>query len=137
MVGTQRIHVGMIHARKTVTVAADKGQFLLSIDSEMIGALPCTTTRGIHRYKAYARPAQAPAAASTTTQRGPPAVTEISAAAQIDASPEYVWAILADLASYPQWNPLFREASAFARIGEDPVTPNGRLVATGWWLASM
>jgi uncharacterized protein YndB with AHSA1/START domain len=37
-------------------------------------------------------------------------VTEISATAQIDASPQYVWAILADLASYPQWNPLFREA---------------------------
>ena len=38
-------------------------------------------------------------------------MTEISAAIQIAASPERVWAVLADLASYPQWNPLFREAS--------------------------
>lgn len=38
-------------------------------------------------------------------------MTEISAAAQIDASPRQVWAILADLASYPRWNPVFREAS--------------------------
>jgi hypothetical protein len=38
-------------------------------------------------------------------------MTEISAATQIAASPDQVWAVLADLASYPQWNPLFREAS--------------------------
>ena len=38
-------------------------------------------------------------------------MTEISATAQIAASPQRVWAVLADLASYPQWNPLFRQAS--------------------------
>lgn len=38
-------------------------------------------------------------------------MTEISATTQIAASPEQVWAVLADLASYPRWNPLFREAS--------------------------
>ena len=44
-------------------------------------------------------------------------MTEISATAQIDASPQHVWAILADLASYPQWNPLFREASGQLTAG--------------------
>jgi hypothetical protein len=44
-------------------------------------------------------------------------MTEISAATQIAASPEQVWAILADLASYPQWNPLFREASGQLSAG--------------------
>lgn len=38
-------------------------------------------------------------------------MTEISATTKIAASPEQVWAILVDLASYPQWNPLFREVS--------------------------
>ena len=32
MVVTQRIHVGMIHARKIVTVIADDRSFLLDID---------------------------------------------------------------------------------------------------------
>jgi hypothetical protein len=44
-------------------------------------------------------------------------MTEISAATQIAASPEQVWAILADLASYSQWNPLFREASGQLSTG--------------------
>jgi hypothetical protein len=44
-------------------------------------------------------------------------LTEISAAAQINASPQRVWAILADLASYPQWNPLFRQASGQLTAG--------------------
>ena len=44
-------------------------------------------------------------------------MTEISAATQISASPQHVWAILADLASYPQWNPLFREASGQLTAG--------------------
>ena len=44
-------------------------------------------------------------------------MTEISAASQIDASPQQVWAILADLVSYPQWNPLFREASGQLTAG--------------------
>ena len=44
-------------------------------------------------------------------------MTGISAATQIAASPQQVWAILADLASYPQWNPLFREASGQLTTG--------------------
>lgn len=44
-------------------------------------------------------------------------MTEISAATQIAASPDQVWAVLADLASYPQWNPLFREASGQLSAG--------------------
>jgi hypothetical protein len=38
-------------------------------------------------------------------------MTSISATIHIAAVPERVWAVLADLASYPQWNPLFRDAS--------------------------
>lgn len=44
-------------------------------------------------------------------------MTEISATAQVGASPQHVWAVLADLASYPQWNPLFREASGQLTTG--------------------
>ena len=45
------------------------------------------------------------------------ALTEISAAVQINASPQRVWAILADLPSYPLWNPLFRQASGQLTAG--------------------
>jgi hypothetical protein len=44
-------------------------------------------------------------------------MTEISATIEIAASPEHVWAILADLASYPAWNPVFREASGQLTAG--------------------
>lgn len=44
-------------------------------------------------------------------------MTEISATTQIAASPAHVWAVLADLPSYPQWNPLFREASGHLSAG--------------------
>jgi hypothetical protein len=44
-------------------------------------------------------------------------MTEISATVQIDASPRQVWATLADLASYPHWNPLYREASGQLATG--------------------
>src|SRR5260370_606191 len=35
----------------------------------------------------------------------------ISAAVDIAATPQHVWAVLADLDSYPQWNPFIRSAS--------------------------
>lgn len=44
-------------------------------------------------------------------------MTEVSATIEIAASPEHAWAVLADLASYPQWTPLFREASGQLRVG--------------------
>lgn len=60
-------------------------------------------------------------------------MTEISATTQIAALPQQVWAILADLASYPEWNPLFREASgkltAGGRVALKTVHPGtGRIV---------
>ena len=60
-------------------------------------------------------------------------MTEISAATEIAASPQQVWAVLTDLASYPEWNPLFREASgqltAGARVTLKSVHPaNGHLM---------
>jgi hypothetical protein len=47
----------------------------------------------------------------------PPPAGEISAAIEIAATPERVWAVLTDLASYPQWNPVFREASGQVAVG--------------------
>jgi|SRR5919109_4723996 hypothetical protein len=44
-------------------------------------------------------------------------MTEIFAAIDIAAPPERVWAVLADLASYPQWHPVFREASGLLAAG--------------------
>ena len=36
---------------------------------------------------------------------------KISATIQIAATPEHVWAVLADLAGYPQWHPVYREVT--------------------------
>lgn len=41
----------------------------------------------------------------------------MSATIQIDAPPMTVWAILTGLDSYPDWNPLFREASGQIAVG--------------------
>ena len=54
MVATQKIQVGMIHARKIVTVTAEDDLFKLVIDDETVAIVPRTTTREVHRYKAYA-----------------------------------------------------------------------------------
>jgi hypothetical protein len=60
MVATQKIQVGMTHAGQTVTVTASDHTFRLDLDGDPIGESPRTTSREIHRYKAYA------------TQRGRP-----------------------------------------------------------------
>ena len=57
----------------------------------------------------------------------------MSATIQIDAPPMTVWAILTGLDSYPDWNPLFREASGQVAVGSRitlrSVHPaNGRLM---------
>ena len=57
MIATQRIHVGMIHARNIVTVTASDSSFHISLYGETISVVPRTTTREIHRYKAYANKA--------------------------------------------------------------------------------
>jgi hypothetical protein len=58
---------------------------------------------------------------------------QISATIQISAPPAQVWAILTDLARYPEWNPLFRQASGQVTVGSrltlKSVHPaNGRLM---------
>ena len=53
MVATQRIQVGMIHARKIVTVTSDDHTFRLDIDGQTVATVPRTSGREIHRYKAY------------------------------------------------------------------------------------
>src|SRR5215469_12722668 len=54
----------------------------------------------------------------------------ISATVDIAATPERVWAVLADLAAYPEWNPFIRSASGElakgARLTLRLVPPGGR-----------
>ena len=54
MVARQKIQVGMVHARKIVTVTASDHSFQLDIGGENVGTVPRTTGSEIHRYKAYA-----------------------------------------------------------------------------------
>ncbi len=44
-------------------------------------------------------------------------MTEISATIEIAATPDRVWAVLADLPSYPRWNPVFVKASGQLTVG--------------------
>jgi len=41
----------------------------------------------------------------------------ISWTTEIGAPPMAVWAVLTDLGRYPEWNPLFREASGEVAVG--------------------
>jgi hypothetical protein len=45
-------------------------------------------------------------------------VRTMSAAIDIDASPEQVWAVLTDLDSYREWNPVFVEAGGNVAEGQ-------------------
>jgi hypothetical protein len=42
---------------------------------------------------------------------------QITATIEIAATPEHVWAVLADLASYPQWHPVFRQVTGQLAAG--------------------
>jgi hypothetical protein len=60
-------------------------------------------------------------------------VKEMSATIEIAAPPQAVWAVLVDLSRYPDWNPVFREATgeiaAGKRIRLRSVHPaNGRMM---------
>jgi hypothetical protein len=41
----------------------------------------------------------------------------VSSAIDIDAPPSKVWAVLTDLAAYPEWNKLFPQASGQIEVG--------------------
>jgi hypothetical protein len=59
MVAIQRIHVGLIHARKIATVTAEDHTFRIGVDGQTVAVVPRTTSREIHK----ARATQAPSAA--------------------------------------------------------------------------
>jgi hypothetical protein len=42
--------------------------------------------------------------------------SRIDSAVDIDASPEAVWHVLTDFASYPEWNPFLRSVKGAARV---------------------
>src|SRR6266702_2612612 len=54
MVATQKIQVGLVHAGKIVAVTPEDHTFRLIVDGQAVRVVPRTTTREIHRYKAYA-----------------------------------------------------------------------------------
>ena len=54
----------------------------------------------------------------------------ISAAIEIGTPPMTVWAVITDLDRYPEWNPLFREASGESPSArESRCTPSTRSMA--------
>lgn len=55
---------------------------------------------------------------------------EISTTIEIDAAPDQVWAVLADLAGYPQWHPVFREVRGQLAAGSK-LTITSTVPATG------
>jgi hypothetical protein len=57
-------------------------------------------------------------------------VKTASATIGIEAPPMAVWAILSDLSRYPEWNPLFREASGEITVG-NRITLRSAHPATG------
>jgi transposase InsO family protein len=61
MVATQKIHPGMIHAGKTVTVICENNCFRVVIDSETAAVVPRTTSSEVHRYKANTIRTRSPA----------------------------------------------------------------------------
>ena len=42
---------------------------------------------------------------------------EVSTSIEIAATPENVWAVLADLPSYPQWHPVFLSVTGQLAVG--------------------
>jgi uncharacterized protein YwlG (UPF0340 family) len=56
MVASQKFQIGMIHARKIVTVIAEDDLFRVAVNSEIVAVVPRTTAGGARRYKAYKRP---------------------------------------------------------------------------------
>ncbi|MBN1366090.1 MAG: SRPBCC domain-containing protein [Syntrophaceae bacterium] len=44
-------------------------------------------------------------------------IKEIHTEIDIEAKPDVVWNVLEDLSSYPEWNPMVREASGEVRTG--------------------
>lgn len=55
---------------------------------------------------------------------------EVTASIEIAATPEKVWAVLADLTSYPHWHPVFRSVTGQLAVGSR-LTIKTRVPSTG------
>lgn len=53
MITSQRVHVGLTHARKTATVIVEANQFRIFIDEKPVLVAPRTNTKEVSRYKIY------------------------------------------------------------------------------------